>query len=116
MLGLIDRRLRCKADFVLHGYLDSEQVASSLVVAHPNSTHVQSDADCENTNDAVFAVHALAPKSETKSPLIIVFLLDRGGSMRDWEMDAARRGVCRLILSRPQTDSNSSCLTIETNH
>ncbi|TWU56718.1 Type II secretion system protein E [Rubripirellula tenax] len=69
-------------DFILRGSLNTSQTTASLMHDESNAT---------------FAVQVSPPAKASSSPRDIVFLLDRSGSMSGWKMDAARRGISRLI-------------------
>lgn len=74
-------------DFILRGKLEETEILSTL--------------DLEPTDDekssSVFAIQVVPPKLEKRPARDVVFLLDRSGSMSGWKMEAAARGVGRLI-------------------
>jgi len=79
-------------DFILRGHLRTSRLSTSLRVAPaPRPTE-----DVE-TSRGTFSLDTVAPKAQTNFPRDVVFVLDRSGSMNGWKMQAARRGVCRLI-------------------
>lgn len=88
---------RVDRDFILRGRLDSTQIASSLLFEPPSQ---KSRPDCEGT----FAIHVVPPQCTTTSPRDVSFVLDRSGSMGGWKMEAAVRGMSRLIDSLRQGD------------
>ena len=83
---------RVDRDFILRGSVDTSQWVTSLV-RQPSAS-----------GGETFAIHILPPAKSTDLPRDIVFLLDRSGSMSGWKMDAARRGISRLIDSLSPED------------
>ncbi|MEM7475841.1 MAG: VIT domain-containing protein [Planctomycetota bacterium] len=96
---------RVDRDFILRGKLDSKQIATSLVVTSVEDAIPSTGADdtssteSENTTDSTFALHLVPPPCESRTPRDVVFVLDRSGSMGGWKMEAAKRGICRLVDS-----------------
>lgn len=78
---------RVDRDFILRGKLEESQMLSSLEIEPVQDEKASS----------VFAIQVIPPKLETRPPRDVVFLLDRSGSMSGWKMEAASRGVGRLI-------------------
>lgn len=69
-------------DFILRGTFDASKLIGTLMV------------DCES---GVFALQMIPPVEKSTLPKDVVFLLDRSGSMSGWKMNAARRGISRLV-------------------
>ncbi|WP_372724615.1 ATPase, T2SS/T4P/T4SS family [Novipirellula sp.] len=69
-------------DFILRGPIESSKVVGSLLCDPDSGT---------------FAIHLVPTSRKSDLPKNVVFLLDRSGSMSGWKMEAARRGISRLI-------------------
>ena len=90
-------------DFILRGQLPSEQAHSSVVC----ETEVEQRAGSISPKSAgrtTFAVTIVPPRKTVNVPRQVVFLLDRSGSMSGWKIQAARRGLCRLVDRLSQAD------------
>jgi Ca-activated chloride channel family protein len=74
-------------DFILRGKLEESQVLTSLEI----------ESAIDEKASSVFAIQVIPPKLANRPPREVVFLLDRSGSMSGWKMEAATRGVGRLI-------------------
>lgn len=81
---------RVNRDFILRGRLADSSITASLTVAA---------SPIGNDGPATFSIDIVPPPPDGSTPRDVVFLLDRSGSMSGWKMDAARRGVSRLIDS-----------------
>lgn len=91
---------RINRDFILRGtYAESSIVAAIAIEPSPQSAQ-PTPAD----DRSAFAIQIVPPKVDAKVSRDIVFLLDRSGSMGGWKMDAARRGISRLIDSLSPDD------------
>lgn len=92
---------RVNRDFILRGDYARSSIAASVVVeAAPNETADGTARDDRST----IAIQLVPPKVDVLVPRDIVFLLDRSGSMSGWKMDAARRGISRLVDSLSSQD------------
>ena len=81
-------------DFILRGKLDETQILSSLVL----------ESSPREGEPGIFALQIVPPRLDHAAPRDVVFLLDRSGSMEGWKLQAAKRGVCRLIDSLAPPD------------
>jgi len=90
---------RINRDFILRGSYAESSIVAAIAIEPPQSTD-QSPADDRST----FAIQIVPPKVDAKVSRDIVFLLDRSGSMEGWKMDAARRGISRLVDSLSPDD------------
>ena len=91
---------RVNRDFILRGrYSDSSVAAAVVVEASPRSA-----ATTPVDDRSTIAIQLVPPKADAVVPRDIAFLLDRSGSMSGWKMDAARRGISRLIDSLSPKD------------
>jgi len=91
---------RINRDFILRGSYAESSIAAAIAIEPAPQTNEQTLAD----DRATFAIQIVPPKVDAKVSRDIVFLLDRSGSMEGWKMDAARRGISRLIDSLSPDD------------
>ncbi len=93
---------RVNRDFILRGRVLDAHTSSSVVC---ETVDISTTDGAGTTPITTFAVTIVPPRSTSTGPRQMVCLLDNSGSMSDWKIDAARRGLCRLIdrLS-PQDD------------
>jgi len=91
---------RINRDFILRGsYAESSISAAIVVEPPPPSPHLNSTDD-----RSTLAIQIVPPKVDSQVSRDVVFLLDRSGSMGGWKMEAARRGISRLIDSLSPND------------
>ncbi len=78
---------RLDRDFILRIPLGHDGISSTFLVGR------RTDAE-----EGVFSVTLVPPRSDgAKTPVDIVFVLDRSGSMSGWKMVTARRALQRMI-------------------
>lgn len=93
---------RVDRDFILRGQLNDDFVSSAIVCETNSESQPAGTAAAHTT----FAITMVAPRKPlTTIPNQVVYLLDRSGSMSGWKMQAARRGMCRLLDRLDAKDS-----------
>jgi Ca-activated chloride channel homolog len=86
---------RVDRDFILRGRVDDASIRTTLSA----ETHPSLEQNGVAHNRLTFAINIVPPRVSSPMPRDVVFLLDRSGSMGGWKMNAARRGISRLVDS-----------------
>ncbi|HLW65531.1 MAG TPA: VIT domain-containing protein [Gemmataceae bacterium] len=87
---------RLDRDFILRFRFDDVQLRTSL----------QTQSDPADPSQSIFALTVVPPQDSARAnkPRLMVFVLDRSGSMQGWKMLAARRALGRMIDSLTDRD------------
>ena len=88
---------RVNRDFILRGHYAQSTIAAAVAVEAAPASQESSEANSSADKRATIAIQLVPPKADAIVPRDIVYLLDRSGSMSGWKMQAARRGISRLI-------------------